>query len=1399
MLTTHSGVYSITQEGQKSARFESAVRIQRQKAKLLERSKSTDYRFQQLAKKVQEDGIIPVIVTLRIAYSVQDEVNGDVESLVQRYEIGRVREQMIDELIGYDPSSVKKFDQLPIMAVNVNASGVESLRRSREVIDVQEDELSLPSLAESVRLIGGNTAWSSGFTGKNQTIAILDTGFDKNHPMLSGKFVSEACYSTTGTISQSICPGGVSSSTLPDSAINCTFTAACEHGTHVAGIAAGKTVTFGGQTFSGVAKDANIIPINVFSRINDNATCTSVNQPTPCLLTYISDIIKGLERVYALRTSYQIVAVNMSLSGGRYSSNCDSDSLKPIIDLLRAANIATVASSGNNRYTEQIGWPGCISTAVSVGATLDTTDTVASYSNSSSILSLLAPGSGIISAVPGNGYGSKDGTSMAAPHIAGAWALARQKSQLASVSTILNAIQSTGVPVTDSRNGITKPRVAIDRALAVLTVAPPARPTNLIATAISTRIDLTWNDNSNDETGFVLERKTGTTGTWTTVAFPVANATSHQDTSVAESTTYFYRLSAVNGTLSSVSSNEVSATSLSRITAPTSFTVKAFSTSRIDLSWVDTTTSETGYRVSRRLTSGTVWTDLTTLAANTSKYSDLGLTTSTSYTYRVSAIASDGRLVSSPEVSGTTYGPTLAPTNVGAQGAAESLIYVWWTDVATNEQYYIIEYSESNKTNWKSIISDADSSGRGNRYIDSLNPDTQYTIRVSAVAPGGLKVSAPDVVTKTPKARLRPLNVTTTAVSETEIKLSWEQNPAVNTGYLIHRQTGNIITSNAIEVARLLPDARSFTDKNLTPATRYTYSITVIGDDFVSVSETTRGPSVAPTKFSGTAISSSQIKLTWDDNSTNETGYLIQRRLYGTIPWTDLIILPANTTSYIDRDLKPETSYAYLIHSIAPDNVRIRGLDIVTKTLTVAPPARPTNLIATAISTRIDLTWNDNSNDETGFVLERKTGTTGTWTTVAFPVANATSHQDTSVAESTTYFYRLSAVNGTLSSVSSNEVSATSLSRITAPTSFTVKAFSTSRIDLSWVDTTTSETGYRVSRRLTSGTVWTDLTTLAANTSKYSDLGLTTSTSYTYRVSAIASDGRLVSSPEVSGTTYGPTLAPTNVGAQGAAESLIYVWWTDVATNEQYYIIEYSESNKTNWKSIISDADSSGRGNRYIDSLNPDTQYTIRVSAVAPGGLKVSAPDVVTKTPKARLRPLNVTTTAVSETEIKLSWEQNPAVNTGYLIHRQTGNIITSNAIEVARLLPDARSFTDKNLTPATRYTYSITVIGDDFVSVSETTRGPSVAPTKFSGTAISSSQIKLTWDDNSTNETGYLIQRRLYGTIPWTDLIILPANTTSYIDRDLKPETSYAYLIHSIAPDNVRIRGLDIVTKTLK
>lgn len=416
----------------------------------------------ELLTQAQTNGSVRVIARLNLPVMPEGGLPAAVVTK-QRALIAAAGDAVIAHLGVRAARLARRYRYVPYVATEASAADLQALAASPEVAEILEDQPIPLALAESAPLIGAPAAWAEGFTGAGWTVAIVDTGVDKTHPFFGGRIVSEACYSSTfssgSTTSTSLCPGGAPSSTATGSGMPCAISG-CEHGTHVAGIAAG----FSSASFSGIAPGASIIAVQVFSSVNGTPEA------------WDSDILSGLEQVYALRTAFQIAAVNLSLGGGQSTGPCDSDPLAGIVGTLRSAGIATVVAAGNSGFTNALSSPACISSAISVGSTTDgsggtVADQVSTFSNSSSLLTLWAPGQWITSSVPGGGFATFAGTSMAAPHVTGAWAVLKQRNPAATVDTIENALIATGVAITDPRNGVAKPRLNLATAVQALT--PP--------------------------------------------------------------------------------------------------------------------------------------------------------------------------------------------------------------------------------------------------------------------------------------------------------------------------------------------------------------------------------------------------------------------------------------------------------------------------------------------------------------------------------------------------------------------------------------------------------------------------------------------------------------------------------------------------------------------------------------------------------------------------------------------------------------------------------------------------------------------------------------------------------------------------------------------------------------
>ncbi|WP_327244722.1 S8 family serine peptidase [Streptomyces sp. NBC_01320] len=370
---------------------------------------------------------------------------------------------------------VRTLHRLPVVTMRVDEADLDELAAQPGVASVTEDRPEPPTLAESVPLIGGDKTRSAGLTGDGSVVAVLDTGVATHHPFLAGRVVGEACFSVSDPDYEagSLCPDGSDEQQGVGSADAESGPCAhldCGHGTHVAGIAAGNGQNTAGAPPAGVAPGASILAVQVFSEIGSEDYCGE--GAAPCVLSFPSAQLSALEDVLDKRQSgMPVIAANMSLGSGQYTAACDNDLRKPAIDALLAAGVATVVSAGNSAYASAVSAPACVSSAIAVGSTTKQDD-LSYFSNRGAQVDLFAPGSDIVSSVPGNGWATMSGTSMAAPHVTGAFAVLRQAYPDKSVTELAALLKSTGKPLTVS--GVTTPRIQLDAATAAVTPKPAA-------------------------------------------------------------------------------------------------------------------------------------------------------------------------------------------------------------------------------------------------------------------------------------------------------------------------------------------------------------------------------------------------------------------------------------------------------------------------------------------------------------------------------------------------------------------------------------------------------------------------------------------------------------------------------------------------------------------------------------------------------------------------------------------------------------------------------------------------------------------------------------------------------------------------------------------------------------
>jgi FtsP/CotA-like multicopper oxidase with cupredoxin domain len=636
-------------------------------------------------------------------------------------------------------------------------------------------------------------------------------------------------------------------------------------------------------------------------------------------------------------------------------------------------------------------------------------------------------------------------------------------------------------------------------------------------------------------------------------------------------------------------------------------------------------------------------------------------------------------------------------------------------------------------------------------------------------------------------------------------------------------------TTGFAAISTTLANATTYTDASVVTGTSYWYRVVAYNakgeavSTPVSMTATSAGPDAAPTLLVATAISSTVVNLTWKDNSSNEAGFVVQRCVADatgvcTGALTTLTTTVANVQSYSDATAAPNTTYVYQVfaRNAAGDSAPVKS-NIVT-TL-VAPANAPSNVQAVATSdTQVSLSWTDKSSNEAGFLVQRSANGGATWVDVLSvpalsPVpqngggtanitvaANAVAFVDTGLVQHTTYLYRVGSVTsgGVATSmpvtVTTNYAAAPAVGPVTGTALW-------NQVTLSW-PAAAPVTSFTINR--TGGAVAATFTAAVGATS-FVDTSVIQNTAYVYTVTAV--NGPNVGAPSIAAsitTPYAPAPAMPGFGAVANSTTAVALSWlpqsaTAYVTGLRIMRCVQSAANFncTSPSSVFTQVysfDGTTLPTTWVDTgVLASTGYTYQAFFVngtqngiastanvsIPASFAVGAPTALTAT--------------LNNTRIGLSWIDGSTNETAFYVERSTDGINFSQVGTVASATGTGsnRTFNDAAIAPGVAYMYRVKAVNvTGAMTTSSAYAGPAVvdmtigAPNALTAT-VSATQVALSWRDNSTNETAFVVHRSADGGVTWVQAgtaAALAGNTGTRTFNDnalvLIPGQTYTYYV---------------------
>ncbi len=545
----------------------------------------------------------------------------------------------------------------------------------------------------------------------------------------------------------------------------------------------------------------------------------------------------------------------------------------------------------------------------------------------------------------------------------------------------------------------------------------PAAPSALRANVVSgAGVTLLWNDGSNNETGFIIERYDDNQKKFVTIGTAAPDTTEYTDSTAVQGSTYIYRVFAHNGIGRSAPSNEVTITAWDTA-APASLTVTPVSSTRLDLTWSYTGTENYNTIIERKKGADGTWTPIFTTAAGVLKYSDTGLEPGTRYFYRVRKSLGTG--VSGepfPDEAGTGAYTMLPTPTLTCRPSSDNSIHISWSGVSGAD--VVIERKMANGS--FSPIMTAGPSMQGWYDNTGLVPGAFYTYRIMARTSVNKSLYSKEITVHNYYLEA-PTALSISIKQNSEIELRWYDNSTDEAGFEIWRYTHG--GGQYVLYATVDKNVTTFTDTKVDKGVQYSYKVRAYTQGGSTYSEYSNVASIGiglinpPANLQFDYISEYQVMLRWTDTSDNEHGFIVEQKIGDDGAWYQIAWVSANKTAYVVSNLNKYTQYYFRVRAYNYSG----NVDSVSEEILVSTsiPATPTDLKAMTISaSQIRLTWKDNSDSERGFRILRSLYSDRYFYPVAIVAGDTTVYNDSGLNAGTRYYYKVEAYNDVGSSAS---------------------------------------------------------------------------------------------------------------------------------------------------------------------------------------------------------------------------------------------------------------------------------------------------------------------------------------------------------------------------------------------